>query len=335
MPQGRPHKRAARVDPRSHHQEVPLSPWNKSVDRAKALRLICPLPDGTVTGLRQLARRGDMVVTAELTQTIRADTWNGVRIRIVSPTAGAVDANWFGFAEHAVFNEQQRAPSARDGGAELTAYNAEFMLTYAGVDAYRLRDAVAEYTSVFAPAPAPEFTAAAHLGVLDGMARRLDHLGSATPEVLAGRAFAHAEVLREVIGEIHHDLRPLAGERQAADDERVELPTGLAALGKVSTALTELALSAEEAHHTDRAQVFREHAQALVAIREEITADLPANPAGTLPATRGPGARQRPAPGPPRWRSRHLPRARPSRSPLQRPRGSPADRPIPPSFQRS
>lgn len=226
-----------------------------------------------------------MVVTAELAQTIRDDTWSGIRIRIISPAAGQVDANWFGFAEHAVFNEQQRAPSARDGGRVLTAYNAEFMLTYAGVDAYRLRDAVAEYTAVFVPAPAPEFTAAAHLGVLDGMARRLDHLGSASPKSLAGRAFAHAEVLREVVGEIHSGLLPLTGERLAADNGRVELPAGLAALGRVGTALTELALSAEEADQAGWAQVFREHAQALVAIREEITADLAADPSGALPAT--------------------------------------------------
>ncbi|MGW2397090.1 hypothetical protein ACWCYY_11105 [Kitasatospora sp. NPDC001664] len=285
MPQSRPRGQPARADPTPTTRRFPLSPRIEPVDRAKALRLICPLPDGTVTGLQQVARRGDMVVTAELTQTIRVDTWDGVRIRIVSPSAGAVDANWFGFSEHGVFNERHRAPSARDGGRELTAYNAEFMLTYASVDAYRLRDAVAEYTSVFTPAPAPEFTAAAHLGVLDGMARRLDHLGSVSPQSLAGRAHAHAEVLREVIGEIHISLLPLTGERLAADDERVDLPDALAALGQVSTALTELALSAEEAGHAGQAQVFREHAQALGAIGEEITTDLAADPSSQLPDT--------------------------------------------------
>ncbi|MGA5704525.1 hypothetical protein [Peterkaempfera bronchialis] len=220
-----------------------------------------------------------MVVTAELAQTIQKDTWSGIRIRVVSPSAGVVDANWFGFSEHGVFNEKHRAPSARDGGGELTRYNAGSMLVGDGIDAYRLRDAVAEYTSVFAPPPAPEFTAVAHLGALFGMARRLDHLGSTNPETLAGRAFAHAEVLREVAGEIHLALLPLAGERKAADSAPVGLPDGLAALRKLRTALTTLARSADEAEHIGDGEVFRAHAQDLGAIDEEITADLAAGPA--------------------------------------------------------
>ncbi|MCG6497080.1 hypothetical protein [Kitasatospora sp. A2-31] len=233
-----------------------------------------------------MARRGDMVVTAELSQTIRADTWNGVRVRIVSPSAGPVDANWFGFAEHRLFNEGNRAPSARDGGAELTAYNAEFMLTYDGIDADRLRDAVAAYTSAFVPAPAPEFTVAAKLGALHATARQLDHLGSINPQHLAGRAFAHAEVLREVVGEIHLGLLPLAGEWRGADSSAVELSDGLAALGTVRTALTELACGAEEAGHTGQAQLFREHARSLDAIDAEISADLAADRAAAPPPSR-------------------------------------------------
>ncbi|MFB7474251.1 hypothetical protein [Kitasatospora sp. NPDC056184] len=238
-----------------------------------------------------MARRGDLVVTAELAQTIWQDTWNGVRIRIVSPSAGVVDANWFGFAEHRVFNEKNRAPSARDGGAELTPCNAEFMLTYDGIDAYRLRDAVADYTSVFVPPPAPEFTAAAKLGALHATARRLDHLGSIDPQRLAGRAFAHAEVLREVVGEIHLSLLPLTGERQDADSSEVELSDGLAALSTVRAALTDLARSAEEADHTGQAEVFHEHARSLDAIHTEISADLAADPPRSRRASRAGAAR--------------------------------------------
>ncbi|MGV9266628.1 hypothetical protein ACWDRR_18445 [Kitasatospora sp. NPDC003701] len=219
-----------------------------------------------------------MVVTAELSQTIRADTWDGVSVRIVSPAAGAVDATWFGFAEHGVFNEKNRAQSARDGGAELTPYNAEFMLTYDGIDAYRLREAVADYTSVFLPPPAPEFAAATQLGVLNATARWLDHLGSIDPQGLAGRAFAHAEILREIVGEIHVGLLPLTGELRDSDSSAIKLPDGLAALSRVSTALTDLARSAEEASHTDQATLFREHARSLDAINAEISADLAAAP---------------------------------------------------------
>ncbi|MFJ1795259.1 hypothetical protein [Kitasatospora griseola] len=218
-----------------------------------------------------------MVVTAELAQTIREDTWSGVRIRIVSPSAGAVDANWFGFSQYDVFNERHRAPSARDGGGELTRYNADFMLVTDGIDASRLRKAVAEYTAVFAPPPAPEFAAAAHLGSLFSMARRLDHLGSVKPETLAGRAFAHAEVLREVAGGIHLDLLPLTGERQAADSAPVEVADGLAALRKLRTALTALAHCADVAEHPGHGEVFRGHAESLDGIDHEITTDLAAD----------------------------------------------------------
>lgn len=258
---------------------LPLTVPNTPVDHALALTLLCPLPDGQVTGIRQVARRGDLVVTAELAQTIREDAWSGIRIRIVSPSAGTVDANWFGFSQHDVFNEKHRAPSARDGGSELTRYNADSMLVADGIDAYRLRDAAAKYTAVFAPAPAPEFTAAAHLGALFAMARRLDHLGSTNPQALAGRAFAHAEVLREVAGEIHVELLPLTGERRAADSAPVSLPDGLAALRTLRTALTALARSADEAEHAGYREVFRDHAQDLGAIDEAITADLAADPA--------------------------------------------------------
>ncbi|MFD9592532.1 hypothetical protein ACFWA9_07195 [Kitasatospora sp. NPDC059973] len=277
-----------------------MSPWIESVDQAEALRLICPLPDGTVVGLRQVARRGDMVIAAELAQTIREDTWSGVRIRVVSPSAGPVDANWFGFAKHGVFNEIHRAPSARDGGGELTRYNADVMLIPEGIDAFRLRDAVAEYTAVFAPPPPAEFTASAHLGAVFSMARRLDHLGSIKPETLAGRAFEYAEVLRDVAGEIHRDLLPLTGERRAADNAPVEVAEGLAALRKLRAAMTTLAHSADEAAHPGFADVFREHAEDLDAIDNEITADLAADRAASGGARVGAALRASAAPAPSR-----------------------------------
>ncbi|MFI9787322.1 hypothetical protein ACIHEI_28030 [Kitasatospora sp. NPDC051984] len=224
-----------------------------------------------------MARRDDMVVTAELAQTIREDTWSGIRIRIVSPSAGAIDANWFGFSQYGVFNERHRAPSARDGGGELTRYNADFLLVLDGIDARRLRDAVAEYTAAFAPPPAPEFTVAAHLGALFSMARRLDHLGSVASQTLAGRAFAHAEVLRDVAGEIYFDLLPLTGERQAADSAPVAVAEWPAALRQLRTALIAVADCADEGEHPGRGDVFRAHAATLDGIDHEITADLAAD----------------------------------------------------------
>lgn len=129
------------------HAIAPLNP----VNHAKALALICPLHDGIVAGQRQVARRGELVVSAELAATVREDTWNGVRIRIVSPSVGEVAVNWFGFAEHGVFNERHLPPSPSEG--TLNSYNASSLLIAGRIDADHLRAAVAAYTDVFAPTP--------------------------------------------------------------------------------------------------------------------------------------------------------------------------------------
>ncbi|MEV4559437.1 hypothetical protein AB0K51_20935 [Kitasatospora sp. NPDC049285] len=252
-----------------------MDPWRTPVDRAKALRLISPFPDGTVVGVQQQARRGDMVVVATLTQTIRQDTWSGIRVGIVSPAAGQVDSNWFSFTDHRLFDETLYPRDARSG--ELDRLNQRDLLQPHRLRPDRLRDAVEVYTGAFAPPADPEFVALARLGALHGFARRLDHLGSAYPQTLAGNAFAHAEVLREVASEIHTSLLPLAGESQAADSAPLGLPDGLAALRKLRSVLTSLAHSADEAEHP-YGEVFRKHAAELSAIDEAITADFTASP---------------------------------------------------------
>ncbi|QKW20623.1 hypothetical protein HUT16_17475 [Kitasatospora sp. NA04385] len=244
-----------------------MDPWRTPVDRAKALRLISPLPDGTVAGVQQVARRGDMTVTAILTQTIRQDTWSGIQVSILSPSAGAVASNWFGFAEHGTFDESRYPRDVRDG--ELDRLNQQ---------AYRLRpdrlrDAVEDYTAAFALPCAPQFAAAARLGALSAMARRLDHVRSTHSAVLAGRAFEHAEVLREVAQEIHASLLPLTGEWKAADSAPFSLPAGLSALRRLRDVLTCVADRADEAGRGE-GTAFRLHAKDLDDIDTEITADL-------------------------------------------------------------
>ncbi|MEY9876293.1 hypothetical protein ABH931_005803 [Streptacidiphilus sp. MAP12-33] len=253
-----------------------MDPWRTPVDRAKALSLISPFPDGTVVGVQQQARRGGMVVVATLTQTIRQDTWSGIRVGVVSPAAGEVDSNWFSFADHRLFDESLYPRDARSG--ELDRLNQRDLLQPHCLRPDRLRDAVEVYTGAFAPPADPEFVALARLGALHGLARRLDHVGSAYPQTLPGNAFAHAEVLREVASEIHTSLLPLAGESQAADSAPLGLPDGLASLRKLRTALTWLARSAGEAEHPGYGEVFRKHAAALAEIGEAITTDFAACP---------------------------------------------------------
>jgi len=256
-----------------------INSWYTPVDRALALRLLCPLPDADVVGIQQVARRGDTVIIAELSKTIRMDTWDGVWIRIASPTANT--SNWFGFGNHHVFDESLYPRGVRRH--ELDRSRQKDLLRVDRIRATRLRDAVEVFTAAFAPPAAPEFIAAARLEGLSGLARRLDHVGSAYPDTLAGRALDHAVVLRAVATEIYLDLLPLVGERRAADSAPVGVITGLDNLRKLRTSLTELSDNAEQAGHGDAAGRFRSHAADLDAIDATITADLAA-PAG--PGTR-------------------------------------------------
>ncbi|MEY9956832.1 hypothetical protein [Streptacidiphilus sp. MAP5-52] len=249
-----------------------MNPWHTPVDRGQALRLICPLPDGHVAGVQQVARRGDVAIIASLTQTIRQDTWNGVRIAITSTSGGEVAANWFGFAEHQVFDQSTFPRGERD--RELDRLNQRDLLSVGSIRAHRLRDAVEVYTGVFAPPPDPAFTASARLEGLFALAQHLDHLDSTEPGALAGRALIHAEVLREVANEIHTELLPLAGERQAADGLPTGLTDGLANLHTMRDSLSALALGADAADHRELAEVFRFQAGMVGGIAAEIQADL-------------------------------------------------------------
>ncbi|MFJ4676879.1 hypothetical protein [Kitasatospora sp. NPDC088783] len=281
-----------------------MDPWRIPVDRARALRLISPLPDGTVAGVQQVARRGDMTVTATLTQAIGMDTWSGIRVSILSPSAGRVASNWFSFADHRLFDESLYPRDARNG--ELDQLNQQDLLQPHRVRPDRLRDAVEDYTAALALPCAPEFAAAARLGALTAMVRRLDHVRSIHPQALAGRAFEHAEVLREVAQEIHASLLPLTGEWKAADSAPFSLPAGLGALRRLRDALTSVADRADEAGRGEGA-VFRQHAKDLDGLDAEITADLtgPRTAGGTRaaaaasssPATASTNAPDRPATG--------------------------------------
>jgi hypothetical protein len=228
-----------------------------------------------------------VTIVATLTQTIREDTCSGVRVSIVSPTAGEVDANWFSFQDHDVFGETRSPREARSG--ELDRLNQRDLLQVDRIRAWQLRAGVETYTAAFAPAAPPEFLAASRLGALVGPAGRLDHLGSIYPRLLNGRALGHAHVLREVAAEIYHDLLPLVGLSQTADSAPLSLLNGLSELRRLQTSLVDLAASAEDADLPDHAAIFSDHAQVLAGIDEQISADHQRDLA-RISADRGPAA---------------------------------------------
>ncbi|MFJ7244457.1 hypothetical protein ACIQWA_07370 [Kitasatospora sp. NPDC098652] len=204
-----------------------MDPWQIPVDRAQALTLISPLSDGTVAGTKQVARRGDLIVTAELTQTIRHDTWNGVRVRIVSPQSGQLDSSWFGFDEYDVLD-----PCFLHGmgaGGNLLRSNQADLLKPDRIRAQALRAAVASYTTVLAPLPEPSVAArdavADRLGALEQLQEALDNLSDRVSELghpdAGARLHSHVEVLRDIGQKITADLQQFvppgtAGARRSA-----------------------------------------------------------------------------------------------------------------------
>ncbi|MBD0688300.1 hypothetical protein [Streptomyces sp. CBMA123] len=193
-----------------------MDPWHIPVDRAKALTLISPLPDGKVAGTKQVARRGGLIVTAELTETMRYDTWNGVRVQIVSPHTGELGSSWFGFDEYNVLNP--RFLHGMGARGNLLRSNQADLLKPGRIRAQALRAAVASYTAVFAPLPEPSVAArdavADRLGALGQLQEALDHLSARFSEFghpdAGARFHSHAEVLREIGQEITADLQQFA-----------------------------------------------------------------------------------------------------------------------------
>ncbi len=86
------------------------------VDHVEVLEALQPLPGGTIAGQRQVKRDGKMIIIASLAKTGFSDQWGGIRVRIVSPTAGELDSNTFLFGEHGTL------PVDRDGDARLTVH---------------------------------------------------------------------------------------------------------------------------------------------------------------------------------------------------------------------
>ncbi|MDH6580735.1 hypothetical protein [Kitasatospora sp. MAP5-34] len=112
-----------------------------AVAHAHVLSQLNPLADGTVTGLKQVARHRKLTVTAELHQTGHHDEYDGILVRIISATAGELDHNVFPFANYRVL------PGLKD--YVITAYDHTFLATPGSVHPKGLQDAVARYLAHF------------------------------------------------------------------------------------------------------------------------------------------------------------------------------------------
>ncbi|SEM65754.1 hypothetical protein [Streptacidiphilus jiangxiensis] len=135
------------------------------VDHALVLARLDPLNSGTVTGRQQTLHLPDagLTVTADLAQSIRADTYPGVRVRIISLQHGVLDTNVFGFTEHGTFTNAEESLAYGERAAAITLYNQDRVFQPDRCHPDRLRDAIRTYITAFtglAPAPAPAPTPA-------------------------------------------------------------------------------------------------------------------------------------------------------------------------------
>ncbi|MFJ9446748.1 hypothetical protein ACIRRH_33550 [Kitasatospora sp. NPDC101235] len=234
------------------------------------MRFIRPLPDGTTTGLQQITHRADAVIIATLAQGSVHDTWTGINIRIVSSAYGELPGNWFGFAEHSVFNRDGRS----DAGT-LTRENQRDLLCARGILPDAVREAVDTYIRVFAPAEAPQFTAMHQVDALWWLADHLVDLRAVHPHALADSSFPHLDpdVLNEVAGGIYGDLEDLTGEWEAVPATRTtSIRDDLKLLRSLRSSL--VALSDPSIAGPHLASSFRRHVETLDEIDSQIAVGL-------------------------------------------------------------
>ena len=69
-----------------------------ATDQRTVLGILAPLADGTTAGYQQIARRADLLITAQLANGKHADTYRGIHVRVVlRPTGTELGTNTFDF----------------------------------------------------------------------------------------------------------------------------------------------------------------------------------------------------------------------------------------------
>ncbi|KQV20966.1 DUF317 domain-containing protein [Kitasatospora sp. Root107] len=113
---------------------------------ATVLTALAPLADGAATGRQFVARRGGVLVTAELAQAgIRDDTFNGIRVRTVLRETGAeLGSNRFDFDAH---------DTVPRPGFVHTLHDLDRMHRFGELAPKPLRAAIGQYLDLYTDAP--------------------------------------------------------------------------------------------------------------------------------------------------------------------------------------
>ncbi|MET8623753.1 hypothetical protein ABZW30_08350 [Kitasatospora sp. NPDC004669] len=119
-----------------------------AVDHATVFNLLAPLPGGVAVGHQQLARRGDLIVTAELANGTHFGTYSGIRVRIVRHDTGSeLGSNTFDFESH------RTIPPRTSGQMHPTLDNLDQLHKSEHLHPEPMRQAITQYLAVFADSP--------------------------------------------------------------------------------------------------------------------------------------------------------------------------------------
>ncbi|MEU6243953.1 hypothetical protein [Streptomyces sp. NPDC047024] len=119
--------------------------------------LCLPLADGTVVGNTYFAAPAPdsaLRMRIDFTRTIHADTYGGLRVAIVHPDRGEIDAVALSFAEHQTFHRRDEATNTRPDMhryGTFDKYHRPGRPPWDGAVLTGLRDAIEGYTSVWFP----------------------------------------------------------------------------------------------------------------------------------------------------------------------------------------
>ncbi|MDH6111301.1 hypothetical protein [Kitasatospora sp. MAP12-44] len=123
-----------------------------ATDQTTVLGILAPLADGTTAGHQQVARRDDLLITAQLANGRHAETYRGVHVRVVlRPSGVELGANTFDFDSYRTI--PQRSPGQMHSDLDRLAE-----LNRSGrLQPGPIREAIGEYLALFAdttPQPA-------------------------------------------------------------------------------------------------------------------------------------------------------------------------------------
>ncbi len=131
--------------------------------------LCLPFPDSTVVGNTYYATPvagAPLRLRISFTGTIHADTYGGLRLAVVHPDRGEIDAVALDFVDHGTFHRRDEAHNTRKGTKQygtFDTYRRSGKPPWEGAVTTGLRDAIEQYTAIWFPdawtEPAPRRTA--------------------------------------------------------------------------------------------------------------------------------------------------------------------------------